>query len=444
MTKFNQEFKLKIVLEYINQGFSLNYLRKKYGIASNSSISNWVKRYKTYGFKGLIVKHYHMAYSGEYKIKVLNWMHTHHKSYPETALHYNISASSIIFNWQRRMETKGLRALYINPGRPKMDKEEINLNHQKVTQTNECMVKYVYAKIRLNHLKLSIFDCVKILIKRLSHFSKSYILKVIHYSRSLYYYHLKKATLSKPKSVMENEIKQIIDNHRGYGYRRVTATLNNSGIIVNHKRVQRIMQKKHWQCHLFSRRRRKYNSYKGKIGHIANNILHGDFSANKFGSKITTDVSEFRYGNCDINHRVYLSAVLDLYSDQIISFNISSHPTVEFTLKSLRAALKCLKHLPYSTIVHSDQGFQYQSHNWVNTIKQYHAIQSMSRKGTCLDNAQMESFFHIMKSEMMNRHYDTKESLIQAMKVWIKDYNNNRIKKKLGYKSPNQYLGLIS
>ncbi|WP_353340667.1 IS3 family transposase, partial [Apilactobacillus micheneri] len=81
---------------------------------------------------------------------------------------------------------------------------------------------------------------------------------------------------------------------------------------------------------------------------------------------------------------------------------------------------------------------------WVNTIKSYNAIQSMSRKGTCLDNAQMESFFHIMKSEMMNVHYDTKESLIRAMKAWIKDYNENRIKEKLGYQSPNKYLGLIS
>ncbi|WP_181398725.1 DDE-type integrase/transposase/recombinase, partial [Apilactobacillus timberlakei] len=145
-----------------------------------------------------------------------------------------------------------------------------------------------------------------------------------------------------------------------------------------------------------------------------------------------------------INQRVYLSPVMDLYSDQIISYNISSHPTVKFTLVALRKALNNINNKGIQTIVHSDQGVQYQSHEWVNTIKSYNATQSMSRKGTCLDNAQMESFFHIMKSKMMNVHYDTKESLIHVMKVWIKDYNENRIKEKLGYQSPNQYLGLIS
>ncbi|TPR40652.1 IS3 family transposase [Apilactobacillus micheneri] len=189
----------------------------------------------------------------------------------------------------------------------------------------------------------------------------------------------------------------MILKHTAYGYRRVTAVLRKSGLNINHKRVQKIMKRNNWQCKLFSRRKRKYNSYKGQVGKIAYNILNGDFTANKFGQKITTDVSEFRYGNEDINHRFYLSPVMDLYSDKIISFNISKHPNVSFTLKALNEAMLNLKSLPYRTIVHSDQGFQYQHHSWANTLKKYNAIQSMSRKGTCLDNAQMESFFHIMK-----------------------------------------------
>ena len=92
---------------------------------------------------------------------------------------------------------------------------------------------------------------------------------------------------------------------------------------------------------------------------------------------------------------------MNLYSDKIISFNISKHPNVSFTLKALNEAMLNLKSLPYRTIVHNDQGFQYQHHSWANTLKKYNAIQYMSRKGTCLDNAQMESFFHIMKSEMI-------------------------------------------
>ncbi|XIF19436.1 MAG: IS3 family transposase [Acetilactobacillus jinshanensis] len=210
---------------------------------------------------------------------------------------------------------------------------------------------------------------------------------------------------------------------------------------INHKRVQRILQIHDWQCTAFSKKTRKYNSYQGQVGKIAPNLLDRNFKTKLLGRKIATDVSEFRYGNQDIHHRVYLSPYMDLATNEIIAFNISNHPTVDFTLKPLRKALNRFKrlNLSYKTIVHSDQGIQYQSNKWRNTLKQYGAIQSMSRKGTCLDNAQMESFFHIMKDEMMDKHYQTEGQLVEAMKAWIYYYNHNRIKEKLGYKSPIQY-----
>ncbi|TPR39367.1 IS3 family transposase [Apilactobacillus micheneri] len=400
MVKFSYEFKLNVVLEYL-QGYGSTYLCKKYNIVNNSTVLLWINMYKAYGLKGLIVRNYDKVYSGEYKIKVLNWIHTHHKSYPETALQFNISASSTIFTWQRRMETKGIRSFYNKRGRPKMKKTKSIINAHQKALSKKYMVKYHYEKIKIENNNSSQFVCVNKLIHQLKNFSKSYILKIIEYPRSLYYYNLKKATLSFNKCGIEKQIKKIILKHTSYGYHRVTAVLRKSGLNINHKRVQKIMKRNNWQCKLFSRRKRKYNSYKGQVGKIAYNILNGDFTANKFGQKITTDVSEFRYGNEDINHRVYLSPVMNLYSDKIISFNISKHPNVSFTLKALNEAMLNLKSLPYRTIVHSDQGFQYQHHSWANTLKKYNAIQYMSRKGTCLDNAQMESFFHIMKSEMI-------------------------------------------
>ncbi|XIF19950.1 MAG: IS3 family transposase [Acetilactobacillus jinshanensis] len=196
-----------------------------------------------------------------------------------------------------------------------------------------------------------------------------------------------------------------------------------------------------WQCTAFSKKKRKYNSYKGTVGRIAPNLLNRNFKTNLRGHKLVTDVSEFRYGNQDIHHRVYLSPYMDLATDQIISYSISDHPTVEFTLKPLIKGLKKFKrlNLPYKTIVHSDQGIQYQSQLGQDTLKKYNAIQSMSNKGTCLDNAQMESFFHIMKAEMMDKHYQTEGQLVQAMKAWIWYYNHNRPKAKLGYRSPIEY-----
>lgn len=114
--------------------------------------------------------------------------------------------------------------------------------------------------------------------------------------------------------------------------------------------------------------------------------------------------------------------------------------TVAFALKPLHEALEGLPEHHYRTYVHTDQGFQYQSYAWRKELKSHRVCQSMSRKATCLDNAQMESFFHIMKAETVSAHdYQTQEELERAMREWIKYYNKSRIKEKLGGLSPIDY-----
>ncbi|MCT0151791.1 IS3 family transposase, partial [Fructilactobacillus fructivorans] len=88
--------------------------------------------------------------------------------------------------------------------------------------------------------------------------------------------------------------------------------------------------------------------------------------------------------------------------------------------------------------IHTDQGCHYQHRKFISLVKKNHVIKSMSRKATCLDNAVMESFFHILKAEM-NQSYKNKSELTQAVKAWINYYNNDRIKEKLGGLSPIQY-----
>ncbi|WP_220751729.1 IS3 family transposase [Apilactobacillus xinyiensis] len=440
MVKFSSKLKVKIVLEYLS-GTSSTLLNRKYNIDGSATVLLWVRMYQKYGINGLINKHSKHAYSYMYKLKVLHWMRLHKSSYPETALHFNISSPSSIFVWERRLENGTLNHMTIkHPLKKNLTKS--NIKQIKVLEKENLSLSI---QLKYNQLinKYDQYKSIEIINQSFHKIGLSSILRILKIPRSSYYYH-KKATLSLDKQLIESEVKKVVSEHKTYGYLRITACLRSKGKIVNHKCVQRIMHKYGLQCKLFSKKKRKYSSYKGQVGHIAPNILHGDFKADYFGQKLTTDVSEFRYGNHSINQKVYLSPVMDLYSDKIIAYSISSPPSVSFTLKALKHALDIVKNNQIKTIVHSDQGVQYQSHEWVNTIKAYNVIQSMSRKGTCLDNAQMESFFHIMKSEMMNVHYDTKESLIQAMKCWIKDYNNNRIKEKLGYQSPNQYLGLIS
>jgi len=93
--------------------------------------------------------------------------------------------------------------------------------------------------------------------------------------------------------------------------------------------------------------------------------------------------------------------------------------------------------------VHSDQGIQYQTNTWRQTLKKHHIFQSVSRRATCLDNAPMESFFHTMKVELYyEHHYQTKQELIKAMKEWIEYYNQDRIKHILKGKTPIEYRNL--
>lgn len=240
-----------------------------------------------------------------------------------------------------------------------------------------------------------------------------------------------------------DEIRQSDPKYtKKYGYRRMTKALKELGFTVNHKKVLRIMTEHAWLCQAFNRQKRKYNSYKGTVGRIAKNRLKRRFITDRPYQKLVADVSEFRYGNMGQNDRVYLEPIMDLFSGEILAFNISEHPTVEFAIKPLKEALDSIPKLDYRTTVHTDQGFQYQNSSWRKTLKKHHVFQSMSRKATCLDNASMESFFHIMKAEMMDIHYDKKADLIQSMTEWIDFYNNRRIKTKLNGKSPVKYREL--
>jgi putative transposase len=268
----------------------------------------------------------------------------------------------------------------------------------------------------------------------------SEILKVVDLPKSVYFYYKNHEETNHSDQELIKEIKAIKKDNPAYGYRRVQLELKNRGWKVNHKRVQRIMQDHHLQSQAYTKKSRKYNSYKGTIGKIAPNRLNRRFKTDRPYQKLTVDVTELRWGDKSTAHRCYLEPVMDLYSGEILAFNIDLNPTVSFALKPLHEALDALPKLPYRTTVHSDQGFQYQHHSWVKELKEHHVFQSMSRKATCLDNAAMESFFHLLKSETVHQYdYQSFEEVAQAAVDWIRYYNNDRIKEKLGGKSPIKY-----
>jgi putative transposase len=252
-------------------------------------------------------------------------------------------------------------------------------------------------------------------------------------ARSTFYYYLKKFDQPDKDSTVKAEMMRIYQQHKGrYGYRRITAALKNKGLNINHKKVERLMQEAGIKSLV---RIKKYQSYKGQQGRIASNLLKRDFKARKPYQKWVTDVTEFAVAG----KKLYFSPILDLYNSEVVSYSISDRPNFEQTMEMLK---KALKKLPTGArpILHSDQGWQYQMKAYQYQLRKTKIKQSMSRKGNCLDNAVMENFFGILKSELFYiQQFTSYESLQQAIIDYVHYYNNDRIKLKLKGLSPVQY-----
>lgn len=237
---------------------------------------------------------------------------------------------------------------------------------------------------------------------------------------------------------LEECIQSMFEEHDGnYGYRRIQLGLKQRGIIVNHKKVQRIMSKLGLKCNKFSRKSRKYSSYKGAIGKIAKNRMNRRFHTNLCHQKLTTDITEFK---CLDGVKLYVNPIMDMFNGEILSYGISMRPTLELALKPLDEALEIVKDSEYRTTIHSDQGWHYQHKSWIKKLKKHKVFQSMSRKGNCLDNSPMENFFGLLKQEMYyGKARCSYEELEKRINEYIIYYNNKRIKQKLAGMSPVQY-----
>ena len=219
---------------------------------------------------------------------------------------------------------------------------------------------------------------------------------------------------------VKEEIAAIYHENKGrYGYRRITAELRKRKFSLNHKTVQRLMKELGLVCRV---RMKKYRSYKGEVGKIAPNLLNRDFRAEKPNQKWVTDVTEFGL----FGEKLYLSPILDL-----VSYTISDRPVLSMVTTMLDEAFA---KIPVGTnlILHSDQGWQYQHKQYQRMLREKGIRQSMSRKGNCLDNAVIENFFGLLKSELLYlQEFQSMEHFKQELNEYLDYYNNRRIKAKL-------------
>jgi putative transposase len=251
------------------------------------------------------------------------------------------------------------------------------------------------------------------------------LLSIAQLPRATYYYHIRKQAAPDKYAGVKDAIAVIYHENKGrYGYRRITGELRSRGFLLNHKTVQRLMKEIGLICRV---RMKKYRSYKGEVGKLAPNLLERDFEAEKPNQKWVTDVTEFSL----FGRKLYLSPILDLCSRDIVSYSISDTPVLSMVTQMLD---KAFEKIPAGTnlILHSDQGWQYQHRQYQRALTKKGIRQSMSRKGNCLDNAVIENFFGLLKSELLYlQTFDSIEHFKAELIDYLDYYNNRRSKAKL-------------
>ncbi|QNH39163.1 IS3 family transposase [Bacillus sp. PAMC26543] len=252
-------------------------------------------------------------------------------------------------------------------------------------------------------------------------------------SRASYYRWKKNLMKDHPKCHLEKQIGTLCREHKyRYGYRKITAILKKE-MRINHKTVQRIIQKNQWQCRVKVKKRKK----NGQPYAVVDNILDRNFQSDHPLEKLVTDIKYLPYGQ----KQLYLSSILDVYNGEVIAFTIGDKQDTDFVLNTLDQ----LPTLPQNCVLHSDQGSVYTSYEYQKAVKTKGITMSMSRKGTPADNASIESFHSSLKSETfyLNSINRTTTAIVErTVKEYIYYYNNIRIQTKLNSQSPISYRQL--
>ena len=267
-------------------------------------------------------------------------------------------------------------------------------------------------------------------------------------SRSGYYNWLKTEPDRQAKAEQDKaDFELILEayRHRGYdkGVRGIHMRLLHTGILMNVKKIRRLMRKFGLQCPI-----RKANPYRRmakalRTSNVADNLVNREFEKHGPRSILLTDITyiPLKDSYC------YLSTILDAFTKQVLSYVLSESFQVDFVLKTVEQLIETHGiSLTKETIIHSDQGAQYTSIRFINLVKDSQLRQSMSRRGCCWDNAPQESFYGHMKDELAGhiQYWETFADVKQSIDDWMDYYNNDRYQWDLAKLSPNEYYKYIT
>ncbi|WP_373322155.1 IS3 family transposase [Paraburkholderia adhaesiva] len=447
MGKYTEQAKLAAVRDYRSGEGGLKAIAQRHNV-DVSSLRQWIAGYRTHGEAGVVEKKREF-YGVELKLSVLKRVREEGLSHRQAAALFNIRRFNIIGRWEQQYNEGGPEALsWGSRGRRrKMTKNAALQNkaqqagdarsHQELLdELHRLRMENAYLK-KLKALSseraVSARERTKIVLELRQQYPLAGLLKVAGLARSTFYYQQKALQMVDKYADLKVKIRMLFDQHKGrYGYRRITAVIRRDGHLVNHKTVRRLMVQLQLKSCV---RAKKYRAYRGQLGHVAPNVLERRFEARRPNEKWVTDVTEFNVGG----QKLYLSPIMDLYNGEIVSYEIARRPLFNMVSAMLGKAFNRLQSGD-KPVLHSDQGWQYRMPEYRRRLEERAITQSMSRRGNCLDNAAIESFFGTLKSEFyyLNEFRDVEE-LRTGIESYIKYYNHDRIKIKLQGFSPVEY-----
>ncbi|QAW10124.1 IS3 family transposase [Bacillus subtilis] len=385
--RYTKEFKMKAVKMYEEGNKSYNTLAEELGLRSSTQLKNWVKTYR----------------------------------------------EGKSFDDQRGKDTKS-----DNPfiGRPKTTFKSVEEERDYLKAQVE------YLKKRLSKsawggriLKAARFEAVHELKDR---YPITWLVCIAKVSRSGYYKWRKAQRFRMARQQRDQIIKEhIMAIHHSrpfYGYPRITVALKKEGFCVNHKRVYRLMRE--MNIHSIIRKKRRYFGRKASV--VLPNRLNREFQTNQPNQLYVTDITYIACGQ----RFYYLSAVQDLYNNEVVAWKLSKRNDLELVMKTVES-LTAQRDVQ-GAILHSDQGFQYTTKAYQKRLETVGLKGSHSRKGNCLDNACIESFFSHLKTE--NTYFSscqTEKELHKSIKDYIQFYNHERFQKKLNQCAPVEYRNTL-
>ncbi|ENH9931394.1 IS3 family transposase [Escherichia coli] len=410
---------------------------------SHTSLSHWINLFLLHGPRALDCRH-KRSYSPEDKLCVVLYALGHSESLPRVAARFNIPSHNTVKNWIKGYRKSGDEA-FIRRRKEKSMTRSDDTHENEANMTPEEMkneLRYLraenaYLKAMQEHLlekkPPGAGEKTKVIRSLRCGHCQSDLLKAAGLARSTLYYQLSLQKAKDKYADVKQLIASIFHEHRGcYGYRRIHCELQKRGLKFSGKTVRKLMQQLGLKSPV---RLKKYRSYRGNMGLAAENILQRQFKAEAPCEKWVTDITEFRAGG----QKLYLSPILDLFNGEIVAWETACRPTEELVKRMLNKGLESLAE-GEKPLLHSDQGWHYRIKSYQSALADKGLVQSMSRKGNCLDNAVMENFFGHLKEEMYyRRDYRNVEELENAVNEYITYWNQKRIKLSLGGLSPVEY-----